>query len=222
MTVEDEEAAAEEIALFWEAVREGDKEGVDAMLVGDEEHPPIGISVNATDPVGMTPLMWLTVEGHRTVAQWIIDDVEADVDMRDTRYGQTALHFAAVKGRQMISELLLARNADPMSRDMSGWTPLHACARAGNTDVATVLLNVLEPEQVNAAGADAQTPLHRAAFWGHAELAELLVRHGADIERLDSSGHRAYDLIGRGSSHHEELPALVKLLQKPTYGHALP
>jgi len=212
---QDAEEHAEEVALFWEAVHEGDKAAIEAMLVGDEEHPPIGISVNVTDGTGMTPLQWLTVEGHATVAQWLIDDVDADVEMPDKQYGQTALHFAAVKGNQMISELLLQRHADPMRRDSSGWTPLHACARAGALEVAAVLLSVLSKEQVNAAGAGGQTPLHRAAFWGHAELAELLVQHGADPEVVDAQNRRPEELIGEGIEQHLELPALAKLLQKP-------
>ena len=211
----DHKEAEEELELFWEAVHEGDKSAIEAMLVGDEEHPPIGVSVDVTDREGMTPLMWLTVEGHATVAQWLIDDVDADVEMTDKRYGQTALHFAAVKGNNMITELLLQRKCDPIRRDFAGWTPLHAAARAGSIDVAAVLLNVLTKEQVNATAAGGQTALHRAAFWGHAELAEMLVQHGADPELVDSKGRRPEDLMGEGADQHSSLPALAKLLQKP-------
>jgi hypothetical protein len=124
----DDTEAEGELEVYWEAVREGDKLAIEAMLVGDEEHPPIGIGVDVTDREGLTTLMWLTVEGHATVAQWLIDDVDADVEMTDKRYGQTALHFAAVKGNNMIAELLLHRKCDPARRDFAGWTPLHARA----------------------------------------------------------------------------------------------
>jgi ankyrin repeat protein len=208
----DDTEAEGELEVYWEAVREGDKLAIEAMLVGDEEHPPIGIGVDVTDREGLTTLMWLTVEGHATVAQWLIDDVDADVEMTDKRYGQTALHFAAVKGNNMIAELLLHRKCDPARRDFAGWTPLHAAARAGSLDVATVLLGVLTKDQVNATAAGGQTPLHRAAFWGHAELAQLLLQHGADPDLVDSKGRRACDLACDGGERRAELPALLKLL----------
>ena len=43
---DDDVPEAEELAQFWEAVREGDQEIIDELLVGDEEHPPIGVKVN--------------------------------------------------------------------------------------------------------------------------------------------------------------------------------
>jgi len=212
---EEEEIDEDELELFWESVHEGDLETIEALLVGDEEHPPIGISVNISDKAGMTPLIWLTVEGHAACVQWLVDDVFADVSKADQRYGQTALHFAAVKDRQMISQLLLQRHADPMQRDNAGWTPLHAAARAGAIDVATVLLGKLSTAQINCRGGLGQTPLHRAAFFGHAELVELLLRHGADCNIVDSAGRRPEDVIGDGVDQHADMPVLHRMLHKP-------
>lgn len=123
----DEEPDENEILALWDAVREGDKAVIDEMLVGDEEHPPItGASIDMVDESGMTILHWLTVEGHASVraqpapplpcaatrpavltaavaaplaqvAQWLIDEVKADVDARDPRL-QTPLHHAGLKG----------------------------------------------------------------------------------------------------------------------------
>ena len=56
--------AAEALDELWEVVREGDRATIEALLVGDEEHPPLGCSCDVMDGTGMTPLMWLVVEGH--------------------------------------------------------------------------------------------------------------------------------------------------------------
>ena len=46
-----------------------------------------------------------------------------------------------------------------------------------------------------------QTPLHRAAAHGHAEVVALLLGHGARLE-ADSEGQHALDLAMK--HHHEE------------------
>ena len=46
-------------------------------------------------------------------------------------FGQTALHVSAQF--PAIVERLLAAGADPMRRDMEGWTPLGRAYTAGNT-----------------------------------------------------------------------------------------
>ena len=49
---------------------------IDELLIGDEEHPPMtGFFVDSAFPdSGLTPLHWLTVENHASVAQWFIDE----------------------------------------------------------------------------------------------------------------------------------------------------
>ena len=183
--------------------------------VGDEEHPPLNVTVEVTDASGMNSLHWLTVEGHASVAQWLLDEVHAGVDSRDSMHGQTALHLACAKGKATMAKLLVHRGADPVKPDNAGWTPLHAVARSGFTDVAVALLDVLAPAQLNLPGADGQTALHRAAYWGNAEVAALLVQRGADTQLTDSRGLRAYDVVCQGGERHALLPTLLKMLRRP-------
>ena len=213
---------SEELIVFWEAVREGDKEGIEALLVGDEDHPPLGISVDAFDDEGMSAIHWLTIEGHEGVAQWLIDEVCADVNLPDRQYGQSALHHAAVKDRVTMTQVLLQRDADPMAVDASGWTPLHACARAGSVDAAACLLSALSAEQVNFAGSGGQTALHRAAFWGHLPMVELLLQHGADREKADDSGRTPLAVIGEGGAGGATLPGMAKVHAAPPRPAAAP
>ncbi len=57
----------------------------------------------------------------------------------------------------------------------------HAAARLGMTDRLRELIDG-DPDCVHARGGDGQTPLHMAQT---VEIAELLVRHGADIDAID-------------------------------------
>lgn len=219
---EDDAPDPDELAALWEAVREGDQASMDEMLVGDEEHPPlVGVTVNTADEDGLTSLHLLTIEGHASVAQWLIDEVLADIDSRDT-YQQTSLHHAAVKGHGTVAHLLLNRGADAMARDRAGWTPLHAAARSGFTDAAAELIahaNETSAEEakamVNCAGPRGETPLHRAAYWGHAPMVEMLLEHGAVFDQPDDAGRRPFDVVCGGGSGQTAIPKLSKLLRAP-------
>ena len=203
-------------SALWDAVRDGDQVVIDELLVGDEEHPPLGVPVDVKDAEGLTPLHLLTVEGHASCAQWLIDEVRAAVDVRDSPYEQTPLHHAAAKGKATCAALLLSRNADPVARDAAGWTPLHAVARSGFTDVAAVILAALRPEQIDLpGGARGETALHRAAFWGNHEVAELLLKAGADRRRRNDAGARPVELACEGGVRASAIPATQKLMTPP-------
>jgi ankyrin repeat protein len=47
---------------------------------------------------------------------------------------------------------------------------------------------------VNPDSSDRTTPLHDAVLYGHIEAAELLIRHGADIEAENQNSKTALDL----------------------------
>ena len=181
----------------------------------DDDHPPLGVSIDVRDEKGMTPLHWLSVEGHASVVQWLVEEVGATLDLGDARYGQTALHFAASKDRGQVAQQLLELGASTLAADRAGWTPLHTAARAGAVDVANILLSNLPAGGVNAHGPDGQTPLHRAAFWGHTELVIALLNAGATRDKLDARGRSAADVACDGGDRRGELPKLLVLLRSP-------
>ena len=70
----------------------------------------------------------------------------------------------------------------------AGCTPdLHKAAREGDADRVRELLDA--GADVNARNADKQrlqyTPLHWAAYYGHLEIAEILISRGADLDADD-------------------------------------
>lgn len=101
--------------------------------------------------------------------------------------GSSVLHIAARMSDVPLMRLLLEAGVDPESCTQSGMTALEAAAGAGNADVVAALLR---------GGADANGscprgsgfPLNSAA---NAAVARELIRAGASIDRVDSTGQTA-------------------------------
>ena len=70
-------------------------------------------------------------------------------------------------------------------------------------------------EEVSAAAADGSTALHYAAYNGHASCAELLVRHGAALDRKDMEGERPLALARRGHPGNAALLAALRGVAAP-------
>jgi len=97
-----------------------------------------------------------------------------------------SIHYAATHGETSRLMVLLERGkvvADIDKRDPdSGWTALHFAARGGHVEFAKLLLK--NKANVNATGAEGETPLHLAAGWGTLEVVGLLLQEGADKAML--------------------------------------
>jgi len=93
-----------------------------------------------------------------------------------------------VQVRAMIDkDPALARFADS-----NGWTPLHAAADAGHTEIVFLLLS--KKAAIDARTKSGWTPLMAAACNGYRETAGLLISKGARIDARD-------DKYGRTSLH---------------------
>jgi uncharacterized protein len=69
--------------------------------------------------------------------------------------------------------------------------PLHKIAIWGDVPAAEVLID--NGADVNCAGEDNDTPLHRALMGRHAEMVRFLISRGADRDRPNVYGHTARD-----------------------------
>jgi cytohesin len=160
----------------------------------------IGDGVNAKGLSRLAPIHFVT---SREGAEFLIAN-GADVNAK-TSSGETALHRVARGGHKDVVEVLIANGADVSATTPDGQTALHAAARRGHADVAGLLIdkganvNAQDNNEItpNAGGwtigtrrgsEDGVTPLHYAVFLRHADVVELLIAKGADVNAAPGAG----------------------------------
>jgi ankyrin repeat protein len=134
--------------------------------------------------------------------------------------GTTPL-LRAARGHDLpFIELLLEAGAWPAARQAAGGGVLHVwggarpprCVAAAATQRAVLDALLAAGAELEAAAADGQTPLHRAARGGNASLIHALHERGAKLDARDKEGRTPYDLVaapGRGNN-----PEIAALLQR--------
>ncbi len=141
--------------------------------------------------------------------------------LRRSSDGETPLQRAVVRGWKPVVEYLLDLGVPPdvvVDKEDRG-TALHRVARAGNLELATLLLD--RGADVNVRGNSRETPLHCAVRAGHRAMAELLIQRGAALDlQTEPAVGRAYsgwegEYYGNTPLHlaaYYGLPTLVDLL----------
>jgi len=125
---------SEHDAWLLEAAKKGDAEEVARAL------RCFGVSVEAKDRYGWTPLYHAVYHGHLAAAE-ILWANNAKVDVIDDFYDRPMLHWPVYWGNLRMAGLLLKWGANPVIPDLRGDTPLHVAARDRNVEMAALLLD---------------------------------------------------------------------------------
>jgi uncharacterized protein len=201
---------------FFEAIRAGDRDRVDALLSAD------AALLAAKDEKGLGAYTAAKYSGRHDIAALLLErGVELDlfaacmagaqdrvVDLiagqpeliaSYSHDGWTPLHLACFFGQPELVQTLIERGADVNVRSKNGAknTPLHAAAAGRNLDAVRLLLE--HGAGVNASQEGGWTALHAAAQNGDVEMARLLIAGGADVKIRASNQQNAMDLaLGKG------------------------
>ncbi|KAF1660674.1 Ankyrin repeat and SOCS box protein 10, partial [Aptenodytes patagonicus] len=139
----------------------------------------------------------------------------ANVNSRTEEEDDTALHVAARHGLTDHVQLLLHYGAELEAKNEEGQTPLNAaCAQPHQPQdmdryYRVCQLLVESGASINAADRDRQHPLHLACKNANAQVAELLLAWGANVNVMNYSGNTALHNILQATAykleHHPEL-----------------
>ena len=156
----------------WQASEQGNLTRVQECL---EE---LGIHVDARDPLGATPLIVASKAGQEEVVRYLLD-AGADVDCQDGE-GWTSLMYSCMFLKLSICDILLDRNANIHLKNAAEGTCLLLSAHA-NAPVALVERLLDMGADINHRQRYGFTALLFAVSGGYPEIAELLIRRGADV-----------------------------------------
>ncbi|MFT7811579.1 serine/threonine-protein phosphatase 6 regulatory ankyrin repeat subunit B-like isoform X1 [Arapaima gigas] len=135
--------------------------------------------------------------------------------------GETPLHLAAELKKEMdhregeridIIMTLMEYDVDVTAvTKEAGETPLHYCARAGNSDTLQAILSNVKssrlPLVVNKHAKNGRSPLLLAAESGHVEVVKILLQNHARVDVFDEQGKAALHLAAEHG--HEEIADIL-------------
>ncbi|XP_029820402.1 ankyrin repeat domain-containing protein 17 isoform X6 [Manacus vitellinus] len=126
-----------------------------------------------------TALMEACMDGHVEVARLLLDS-GAQVNMPADSF-ESPLPLAACGGHVELAALLIERGANLEEVNDEGYTPLMEAAREGHEEMVALLLG--QGANINAQTEETQeTALTLACCGGFLEVADFLIKAGADIE----------------------------------------
>ena len=133
------------------------------------------ISVNATDYLNQTPLMYACMAGGRLDNIKMFRQNGADIQASSSN-GSTVLHFASASSNQEIVEFLLKLNERSVNTtDNLNQTPLmHACYDGGRLDNIKMLIQ--NGADIQASSSNGSTVLHFASALSNQEVVEFLLK----------------------------------------------
>lgn len=152
-----------------------------------------GADMNITTNDCNISALWYAVSLEKLdIAQLLILN-GASIDICSTK-GTSVLHEAINKNFEDIIQLLLQTGADVDIPDCDGESPLHMVISqaAQLTDVARIL--VQKGASVNTKNSYGDTALHKAFDKGYSDIADLLVREGADPKFENQDKNTAFDV----------------------------
>ncbi|KAI1180646.1 hypothetical protein F4777DRAFT_528793 [Nemania sp. FL0916] len=126
--------------------------------------------------LSITLLALAAALGKTSIVEYLLEQ-NANVNSRDPKYGETALHLASRNGHIEVVDLLLSRHAAVNLEGRNGLSPLHLAARYARTDIAASLLDA--KANLSQRDNNRNTPFITASLYGQLEALKLLWERGS-------------------------------------------
>ncbi|XP_065166554.1 serine/threonine-protein phosphatase 6 regulatory ankyrin repeat subunit A-like isoform X2 [Atheta coriaria] len=146
-----------------------------------------GSNLTAPDVNGKTVLHLAAACGHLKCLQKILQSVDEQDALVLDKNGFSALHWACYYGNTSCLDYLLQRNIYH-KLDGNIFTPVHCAAFTGSERCLELLHTKFGVDCLRAKDSRNRTPLHLAAWHGHADCVRFLLDNGGDVEAKDEIG----------------------------------
>ena len=184
------------------AAMSGDLDETRLLIYGDFS------LANVTDDYGRTPLHHAAINGHITVADFLLAN-GADINAKDI-WGRTPLFVGIyeeplVQDHTPITEFLISMGADINCKDEQGAAPLHMAAFFGERQIIALLLKA--NADINVQDTCGDTPLHYATVYPETETVRLLLSQpGVTPQSKNLKGLTPRDIaVEKGNTRSVEL-----------------
>ncbi|CAB0043949.1 unnamed protein product [Trichogramma brassicae] len=159
-----------------------------------------GADANSADEEGSTPLHRLIEKGSYKLAKLffkICDETRQTVQVNaQDDQGWTPIQYAVQFDFRKAAALLIRRGADPNVVNAEEKNLLHiVCQKDTDDDTIRLVFISNSSPHVNAKDSLGNTPLHLALMNAHKELAEVLLRNGADPNLSNEEGSTPLHII---------------------------
>ena len=141
----------------------------------------------------------VTIAQQLDIVKLLLTDYSMDpyvVSMRDHSSVPYVEYIFYIAPQSFIIAIMKCCGVKTDFKTKKGLCLLHIAVMCNCVDVVSFLLEECSGIDVNVTDdVYLYTPLHLAYLYGHTQIAQYLIQHGADVYAVDSNGHTPYEYI---------------------------
>lgn len=160
-----------------------------------------GLDVNAEDEQKNIPLHYACLKtGKCDIVSYLIE-FSSNVNHKNAK-GQTPLHLAITDNNSAdVTKLLIVKRANLILADDDGNTPLHLAILYRKTEIALLLIDLLDKPSLNGRNNDEETALHVAVLQNNIAVVRKLTEKRVKLSLRTEYNKTAWDIAVDENRH---------------------